>query len=191
MINKNVLSGLLLFSLSILIGPWLMFSFAKDKLAPAQMAMFTEARSLQGALAEVEGAGDEAAKAAATDKVAVAAGKTTIEQMKFGGVESRWGNFKFAHAHGNLEGILNILMGLVLLNLAIAVKFREVISWLFIAGSWGHAGFFMAGNFLVSSNPTLGRFFLVNGKYGGVLLILALFLTVVAMVMHMRAAKKA
>lgn len=191
MINKNVLSGLLLFSVSILIGPWLMMSFAKDQLGPAGMAVFTEARGLQGALAEVEGAGDEVAKAAATEKVAVAAGKTTIEQIIYGQVESRWGNFKFSHAHGNLEGILNILMGFVLIQLAIAAKFREVISWLFIVGSWTHAGFFIAGNFLVSVNPGIGRFFLVNGKYGGVLLILALWLTVVALVMHMRGTKKA
>ena len=58
-------------------------------------------------------------------------------------------------------------MGLVLAQLVIAVKFREVLSWLFIVGSWGHAGFFIAGNFLVSSNPGVGRFFLMNAKYGG------------------------
>lgn len=191
MINKNVLSGLLLFSVSILIGPYLMGTFAKDNLGPAGMKVFTEARELQGALVEFDEAGDEVAKAAATEKVAVAAGKTTVEQLKYGQVESRWGNFKFSHAHGNLEGILNILMGFVLAQLAIAVKFREVISWLFIAGSWGHAGFFIAGNFLITENRDVAFFFLTNAKFGGMLLIAGLWLTVIALIMHMRMPKKA
>ncbi|MEE8294827.1 MAG: hypothetical protein V3R64_03870 [Sphingomonadales bacterium] len=191
MINKNVLSGLLLFSISILIGPFLMGPFADEHLGPAGMKVFTEARELQGALAGFEEAGDEVAKAGAVDQVAIAAGKTTIEQLKYGQVESRWGNFKFSHAHGNLQGILNILMGLVLAQLAIAVKFREVISWLFIAGSWGHAGFFIAGNFLITENREVAFFFLTNAKFGGGLLILGLWLTAIAMIMHMRAPKKA
>lgn len=191
MINKNVLSGLLLFSISILIGPFLMGPFSEDTYGPARMKVFTEARELQGALAGFEEAEDEMAQAAAADQVAVAAGKTTIEGLKFGSVEDRWGNFKFSHAHGNLQGILNILMGLVLAQLAIAVKFREVISWLFIAGSWGHSGFFIAGNFLITENRDIAFFFLTNTKFGGGMLILGLWLTAIAMIMHMRKPKKA
>lgn len=191
MVNKNVLSGLLLFSISVMIGPWMMGVFASDQLGPAGQALFGEARELQGALAAHEGAADEGAKAAAADNVAVAAGKTTVEQLKYGQVESRWGNFKFSHAHGNLQGILNIVVGLVLAQLLIAVKFREVISWLFIVGSWGHAGFFIAGNFLITTNRDLGFFFLSNAKFGGGLLILGILALLVAVIMHMRSQKMA
>ena len=69
----------------------------------------------------------------------------------------------------------------MLAQLVIAVKFREVISWLFIVGSWGHAGFFIAGNFLVTENRELGFFFLSNAKFGGGLLILGLWSLLVAM----------
>ena len=189
MINKNVLSGLLLVAISILIGPYLMGPFSEEVYGPAKIKVFTEARELQGALAGYEEAADEAAKAEAADVVAIGAGKTTIEGLKFGQIDDRWGNFKFSHAHGNLQGILNILVGLVLAQLVIAVKFREVISWLFIAGSWGHAGFFIVGNFLVTENRELGFFFLSNAKFGGGLLILGLWLLLVAVIMHMRAEK--
>lgn len=186
MINKNVISGLLLFSLSILIGPYLMGPFATETLGPAQMKVFTEARELQRAQIAYEEATDATAKAEAADQVAIAAGKTTIEGLKFGQVESRWGNFKFSHAHGNLQGLLNILVGLVLAQLVIATKFREAISWLFILGSWGHAGFFIAGNFLVTENRELGFFFLSNTKFGGGLLILGLWSLLVAVILHTR-----
>lgn len=191
MINKNVLSGLLLFSISILIGPFLMGTFAKETLGPAKMKVFTEASQLDDALEAHKDLTDPDARAASTEVIAVAAGKTVIEDFKASRVDDRWGNFKFSHAHGNLQGILNILMGLVLAQLAIAVKFREVISWLFIAGSWGHAGFFIAGNFLITENRDVAFFFLTNAKYGGMLLIAGLWLTVVALMMHMRKPKKA
>jgi len=191
MIAKNVISGLLLFGLSILIGPYMMGSLKTELLAPALTAQFTQARALQGALGEYEGADIGDAKSVAADALAGEAGKAVIANIKMKQAEDRFDNFKFSHAHGNLQGILNILMGLMLAQLAISVKFREVLSWLFILGSWGHAGFFILGNFLVAENPKLGFFFLVNAKFGGGLLILGLWLTLIAVVLHLRAKKKA
>ena len=45
-----------------------------------------------------------------------------------------------AHAHGNLESILNILVGFLLCFVAISPKFKQVISWTFIAGALTHSG---------------------------------------------------
>jgi len=190
MINKNVISGLMLFSISILIGPYLMGTFNKETLGPARMSIFTEASQLDDALNAHPEITDPEARAASTEVIAVAAGKTIIEDFKANRVQDRWGNFKFSHAHGNLQGILNILIGLVLAQLIIAVKFREVISWLFIVGSWGHAGFFIAGNFLVTENRELGFFFLSNAKYGGGALILGLWLLLIAVILHTLKARK-
>ncbi|MCH7805695.1 MAG: hypothetical protein IH995_00930 [Proteobacteria bacterium] len=189
MINKNVISGLLLFSISILIGPYLMGPFAKETLGPARMKVFTEASELDNALEAHKELTDPEALAVSTEAIAVAAGKTVIEDFKASRVNDRWGHFVFSHAHGNLQGMLNILVGLVLAQLAIAVRFREIISWLFIAGSWGHAGFFIAGNFLITEHRELGFFFLSNAKYGGGLLILGLGLLLVATIMHTRGAQ--
>jgi hypothetical protein len=44
------------------------------------------------------------------------------------------------HAHGNLEAMLNILAGIVLCFLAIPAMFKQIISWVFIAGAVLHSG---------------------------------------------------
>lgn len=44
------------------------------------------------------------------------------------------------HAHGNLESLLNIAVGLVLCFLAVPLKFKQAISWIFILGTVLHSG---------------------------------------------------
>jgi hypothetical protein len=44
------------------------------------------------------------------------------------------------HAHGNLEALLNIVVGVVLLFLAVPRAFKQAISWIFIAGALLHSG---------------------------------------------------
>lgn len=44
------------------------------------------------------------------------------------------------HAHGNLEALLNIVVGIMLTFLAIGVRFKQVISSVFIAGTLLHSG---------------------------------------------------
>lgn len=45
-----------------------------------------------------------------------------------------------AHAHGNLEALLNIAAGFLLCFVAISRRFKQVISWTFIAGAVLHSG---------------------------------------------------
>ena len=45
-----------------------------------------------------------------------------------------------AHAHGNLEALLNIVVGLVISMLAVAVWLKQLVSWLFIVGTVMHSG---------------------------------------------------
>ncbi len=44
------------------------------------------------------------------------------------------------HTHGNLEALLNIVVGLVLGFLAVPALFKQIISWVFIVGALGHSG---------------------------------------------------
>ena len=44
------------------------------------------------------------------------------------------------HAHGNLEALLNIVVGVVLCFLAVSSKMKQAISWLFILGTILHSG---------------------------------------------------
>lgn len=52
-----------------------------------------------------------------------------------------------AHAHGNLEALLNIAAGLALCFIAVAPLFKQVISWVFIAGAVLHSGMLYLLNF--------------------------------------------
>ena len=44
------------------------------------------------------------------------------------------------HAHGNLESMLNIVVGVVLCFLALSPLVKQVISWMFIVGTLLHSG---------------------------------------------------
>lgn len=55
--------------------------------------------------------------------------QTPIDRMKGG-----------PHAHGNLEAVLNIVAGLCLAFLAAPALYKQIISWLFIAGALLHSG---------------------------------------------------
>jgi hypothetical protein len=44
------------------------------------------------------------------------------------------------HAHGNLEALLNIAVGILLAFLAVPVAFKQAISWTFIVGTLLHSG---------------------------------------------------
>ncbi|MDH5446734.1 MAG: hypothetical protein OEY52_14375 [Gammaproteobacteria bacterium] len=52
-----------------------------------------------------------------------------------------------AHAHGNLEALLNIAAGVVLCFIAVAPLFKQIISWIFIAGALVHSGSLYLLNF--------------------------------------------
>lgn len=49
------------------------------------------------------------------------------------------------HAHGNLESLLNIAVGIALCFIAVSVKFKQAISWIFIIGTLMHSGVMYLG----------------------------------------------
>lgn len=49
------------------------------------------------------------------------------------------------HAHGNLEALLNIAAGLVLLSLAIPANFKKLLSITFLVGAVFHSGMLYLG----------------------------------------------
>lgn len=54
-------------------------------------------------------------------------------------------NGKSAHSHGNLEALLNIVAGFVLLTLAIPGSFRALLTLLFLMGAVFHSGMLYLG----------------------------------------------
>ena len=80
------------------------------------------------------------------------------------------------HAHGNLEALLNIAVGLVLLVLSIGTRFKQVISAIFIVGTLLHSGVLYLGVVF-----GMGWAFTVLGTgIGPVLILLGLVLAGIA-----------
>ena len=76
------------------------------------------------------------------------------------------------HAHGNLEALLNIAVGIALAFIAVGTLFKQLISWVFIVGALVHSG----GLYL---NTMFGIGFLV-GPVGPLLILLGLLLAGIA-----------
>jgi len=56
------------------------------------------------------------------------------------------GLLKAAHAHGNLESVLNIVIGYLLCRLALEGWIAKAVSWLLIVGALFHSGMlYLAG----------------------------------------------
>jgi len=86
------------------------------------------------------------------------------------------------HAHGNLEALLNIAVGLVLLVLAIGTRFKQLISAVFIAGTLLHSGVLYLGVVF-----GMGWAFTVLGTgIGPVLILLGLVLAGIASLMGIK-----
>lgn len=84
------------------------------------------------------------------------------------------------HAHGNLEALLNIAVGVVLLNLAISPLFKTVLSLLFIVGALFHSGMLFLGG-------VFGMFWAYNYTFiGGMSIIAGLVLMGVASVIGIK-----
>jgi len=86
------------------------------------------------------------------------------------------------HSHGNLEALLNIAVGIVLAFLAIPTVFKQVISWVFIAGALLHSGllYLAIGLELPWAASLLGS---PAGYLGPSLILIGLLLAGVAAVM--------
>jgi len=86
------------------------------------------------------------------------------------------------HAHGNLEALLNIAVGVVLLMLGISRRFKQAICVIFIAGTLLHSGVLYLGVVF-----GMGWAFTVLGTgIGPVLILLGLLLAGIASAMGIR-----
>ena len=86
------------------------------------------------------------------------------------------------HTHGNLEAVLNIIVGILLSFIAVPVVFKQVISWVFIAGALLHSGllYLAVALQLPMAVSLLGSWV---GYIGPVLILAGLFLAGVAALM--------
>lgn len=86
------------------------------------------------------------------------------------------------HTHGNLESLLNIVVGVVLGLLVIPVLFKQIISWVFIAGALLHSGMLYLA--IVFQQNWAGT--VLNTGIGPALILLGLLLAGIASIIGLK-----
>ncbi|OGI44824.1 MAG: hypothetical protein A2150_05940 [Candidatus Muproteobacteria bacterium RBG_16_64_11] len=177
--KKNIVFGFFFLLLTAALGPFMIVNFSADLAA-------SEADKQQkvGALQQARDSGyevdleklnaEQIAKANTDALLALSArlnSRVPIDEIKTG-----------PHAHGNLEAILNILVGVLLGFLAIPVVFKQLISWSFILGTLGHSGllFLAVAVQLPWAGDLLGSWF---GYIGPSLILIGLLLAAIGAAM--------
>ncbi len=173
MARQNIISGLLLFFAAVMLGPYMILTLGHNE-ESREEALNRAAQELSSTLQSYDEQGINA-EGRSADDLAVAAARALSVQFAGAEAEKREHDIKVAHAHGNLEGLLNVLIGLFLMGLAVSNWFKQLISWLFIVGSWLHGGSMVLASW--------GLGFMTNLlPIGAPLLVIALVLLIIAVV---------
>ncbi len=125
----NIIFGFIYFACTAILGPAV--------LVPGKGANYNLAveagKSIQTA-SNIDTSTMTVEKVNALSNAQVATARAMQAEKKLGFIGST------AHAHGNLEAMLNIVVGLVLIGLAIPMTFKKLLSILFIVGALCHSG---------------------------------------------------
>jgi hypothetical protein len=174
--KKNIVFGFFYLVLTAALGPVMIVKYYGD-IGAAESTKQQKLGALQQAQAnnfEVDLEKMTAEQIAQANTSAILALSSALNSVK--PVDAIKGG---PHAHGNLEAMLNILVGILLGFLAVPVMFKQVISWVFIGGAVLHSGllYLAVGLELPFAAGLLGSWF---SYIGPVLVLLGLFLAGVA-----------
>lgn len=136
--KKNIVFGFIFLALSAALGPYMIATKFPDvrkagqerQTKIAQMQNFSSNDFVDAELKKMSA--EQIARANTAAILAI-----TGEKAAHGIIDSIKGG---PHAHGNLESLLNIAVGLVLAFLAVPALFKQIISWTMIAGTVLHSG---------------------------------------------------
>ena len=144
--KKNIVFGFLFLVITASLGPYMVVTLLPDvEKASLQkqkvlsdlhllvMSEFENTETLEAMTAdEIAKANSEAILALNTNLNA----RITIDMIKGG-----------PHTHGNLEALLNIIVGILLGLLTLPSLYKQILSWIFIVGTTMHAGMAFLGVF--------------------------------------------
>ena len=120
----NIVFGFIYFAFTAVLGPTMLiphFGITKQ--------------AMDKAVQTVDKAKQEAQPAATAEALAGILDYLKVEKP----------SIKGAHSHGNLEALLNIAAGVVLLSLAIPANFKKLLSIIFLDGAVFHSGMLYLG----------------------------------------------
>jgi hypothetical protein len=135
--KKNIVFGFLYLVMTAALGPLMIINYVDGRSA-AESAKQQKVGALQQAVTDGFEVNLEPMKPmdiAKTNSHAILAlsarlnSEAPIDAIKGG-----------PHSHGNLEALLNIVVGVVLAFLAVPAILKQLISWIFIAGALLHSG---------------------------------------------------
>lgn len=166
--KKNIVFGFLYLVLTAALGPYMIVNYL-PKAGKAEAAAQEQMQTLHDAV-DMKSSGEELAQKSADAVLAMNAANVAEEPIHAikGG----------PHAHGNLEALLNIVIGLVLAFVAVPAALKQVISWVFIAGAVLHSGILYLATFQVG----FAKAWLMSpaASFGPVLILVGLLLAGVA-----------
>jgi len=132
--KKNIVFGFLYLVLTASLGPYMIAQYFD----PVQQAGQANAAAVTELTRVVEGGVSDQLAKAQSDAILALNRKIRAEEP----IDAIKGG---PHAHGNLESLLNIAVGVVLGFLAVGRLWKEAISWLFIGGAVLHSGMLYLG----------------------------------------------
>ena len=174
--KKNIVFGFLYLVLTASLGPYMIVKMFPD-VGSAQL----EKQAAVGRLQALKGNNyEEELEPLKDGQIARANTDGILALNKLYNAEQPVDDVKGGpHAHGNLEALLNIVAGVVLCFIAVAPLFKQVISWMFIAGAIFHSGMLYLRTFGVEWAGTLLQI-------GPFLVLLALLLIGIAALLGFR-----
>ena len=135
--KKNLVFGFFYLVLTASLGPYMIV-----KVFPAQVQAEANKQAIMGKLQQAAGNDflNDNLETMTPDQIARFNSKAILSLSSRVNADSPIDEVRNAHAHGNLESILNILVGFLLCFVAISPKFKQTISWIFILGALLHSG---------------------------------------------------
>jgi hypothetical protein len=172
MVGKyNIVFGFLFLATTAALGPLMVDKYEDWGAANG------EKQIVVGALQQLK-AGDyaedpETLEDLTAKQLAIANTESILAMNKVGAAEFEIDFIKGGpHAHGNLEALLNIVVGLALCFIAAPLKLKQAVSWMFIVGTLMHSGLlYMERIFMMPWANTL-----LNTGIGPILILLGLVL---------------
>jgi len=137
--KNNIVFGFLFLATTAALGPLMVIKYEDWGAANGEKQLVV------GKLQQLK-AGDyaedpETLEELTAKQLAIANSESIIAMNKVGAVEFNIDSIKGGpHAHGNLESLLNIVVGLTLCFIAAPRRLKQVASWMFIIGTVMHSG---------------------------------------------------
>ena len=135
--KKNVVFGFLYLVLTAALGPMMIINYF-----PAQAEAEAAKQVQLGKLQETVGNDflNENLETMTAEQIAKTNSRALLGLSSRLNTDAPIAGARNAHAHGNLEALLNIAVGFLLCFVAISTMFKQIISWMFIAGTILHSG---------------------------------------------------